>query len=98
MGRGREEVAVKALNLGLTDTSTKTATPRRSNTLKHGCPATQICIRYEEDNAEVRLFFEDDGVGIPDDLRVAYLRRKASGKLIMVCTWFEGFVMLLDGW
>ncbi len=39
------------------------------NTITHGETATQITLRYLEGQESVTLFFEDDGVGIPEDLK-----------------------------
>ena len=36
------------------------------NSLKHGEKVTQIRLRYKKDEDEVKLFYEDNGVGIPD--------------------------------
>jgi PAS domain S-box-containing protein len=40
------------------------------NTLMHGKTATQMTLRYIEGQESVTLVFEDDGVGIPQDLKV----------------------------
>lgn len=40
------------------------------NTLMHGKTATQMTLRYIEGQESVTLVFEDDGVGIPHDLKV----------------------------
>jgi PAS domain S-box-containing protein len=39
------------------------------NTIIHGKTATQVTLRYREGPESVTLFFEDDGVGIPDNLK-----------------------------
>ena len=39
------------------------------NTLVHGETVTQITLRYLEGQESVTVFFEDDGVGIPEDLK-----------------------------
>ena len=39
------------------------------NTLSHGKQATQVTIRYEERPESITLIFEDDGVGIPEDVK-----------------------------
>ncbi len=36
------------------------------NSLKHGEKVTQIKLHFTEDENEVKLFYEDDGVGVPD--------------------------------
>ncbi|HVP96906.1 PAS domain S-box protein [Methanoregula sp.] len=37
------------------------------NTLTHGKTAKQVTLRYSEGPESITLFFEDDGVGIPED-------------------------------
>lgn len=37
------------------------------NSLKHGEKVTQVRLYYLKDPSEITLFYEDDGVGIPDD-------------------------------
>jgi signal transduction histidine kinase len=37
------------------------------NILTHGKTATQVTLRYSEGPESITLFFEDDGVGIPED-------------------------------
>jgi len=39
------------------------------NTLSHGKQATQVTIRYEERPESIILIFEDDGAGIPEDVK-----------------------------
>jgi PAS domain S-box-containing protein len=39
------------------------------NTLEHGKTATQVRIGYTQGTEILMLFFEDDGVGIPEDLK-----------------------------
>jgi PAS domain S-box-containing protein len=36
------------------------------NSVKHGEKVTQIRLHYSEDGDEVKLFYEDNGVGVPD--------------------------------
>jgi PAS domain S-box-containing protein len=36
------------------------------NSLKHGGKVTKICLHYRKDENGVKLFYEDNGVGIPD--------------------------------
>ena len=37
------------------------------DTLKHGEKVTQIRVHYEEMEGQLKLFYEDDGVGVPED-------------------------------
>ena len=37
------------------------------NSLKHGENVTQIKVYYKEEDAQLKLIYEDNGVGIPDD-------------------------------
>jgi signal transduction histidine kinase len=36
------------------------------NSLKHGGKVTEICLHYKKDENGVKIFYEDNGVGIPD--------------------------------
>ena len=36
------------------------------NSIKHGEKVTQIRLHYTEDDNEVKLFYEDNGVGVPE--------------------------------
>jgi PAS domain S-box-containing protein len=49
------------------------------NTLKYGEKTSVIRVYYEEEKDQLRLVYEDDGVGIPDDVRVN-LFREGYGK------------------
>ena len=54
------------------------------NTLIHGNEATQVTIRYDEQPKSIILVFEDDGVGIPEDLKKKiflpdFQERKSAG-------------------
>ncbi|MCW4046185.1 MAG: PAS domain S-box protein [Candidatus Bathyarchaeota archaeon] len=49
------------------------------NTLKYGEKTSVIRVYYEVDKDQLRLVYEDDGVGIPDDVRVN-LFREGYGK------------------
>jgi PAS domain S-box-containing protein len=49
------------------------------NTLKYGDKVSRIRVHYKEDGNHLKLFYEDDGVGIPDDEK-GYLFREGYGK------------------
>jgi PAS domain S-box-containing protein len=51
------------------------------NSLKYGQNLAQIRIRYEESENQLKLVYEDDGVGIPDNMRCNLFREGfTSGK------------------
>ena len=49
------------------------------NTLKYGEKISRIRVHYKEDGNHLKLFYEDDGVGIPDDEK-SNLFREGYGK------------------
>jgi PAS domain S-box-containing protein len=49
------------------------------NTLKYGEKISRIRVHYKEDGNHLKLFYEDDGVGIPDGEK-RYLFREGYGK------------------
>jgi PAS domain S-box-containing protein len=55
------------------------------NSLKHGCRTTSVKLYFEKtERDELRLFYEDDGVGIPNDekknlFKEGYTKGKGSG-------------------
>ncbi|MCW4009411.1 MAG: hybrid sensor histidine kinase/response regulator [Candidatus Bathyarchaeota archaeon] len=48
------------------------------NTMKHGGNVTSIRFRYEVDDSQIKLIYEDDGVGIPDALRKELFEERTS--------------------
>jgi light-regulated signal transduction histidine kinase (bacteriophytochrome) len=50
------------------------------NVLVHGKKATEISLRYTESAAGLTLIFEDNGIGVPDDLKEAIFTRKYEDK------------------
>lgn len=54
------------------------------NVVKHGKGATSISLHFKESDAGITLYFEDDGTGIPDNMKERiferrYEERKGSG-------------------
>jgi signal transduction histidine kinase len=39
------------------------------NSLKYGEKITKIRVRYEEEENQLKLIYEDDGVGIPEEIK-----------------------------
>lgn len=48
------------------------------NSLRHGQKTTQICIRFEPYDDKIKIIYEDDGVGIPDELKCGVFEEKCS--------------------
>jgi signal transduction histidine kinase len=48
------------------------------NTLKYGKKTRRIRVHYEEEENQLKLIYEDDGVGIPDDVK-SHLFQKGYG-------------------
>jgi PAS domain S-box-containing protein len=48
------------------------------NVALHGRTATEIVLRYQETPTGITLFFEDNGIGIPDDMKEKIFDRKTS--------------------
>ncbi len=50
------------------------------NVITHGKTATQVTLRYQENAEELILFFEDNGAGIPDNLKEKIFHRGFSAQ------------------
>jgi PAS domain S-box-containing protein len=48
------------------------------NVALHGKTATEIVLRYQETPTGLTLFFEDNGIGIPDDMKEKIFDRKTN--------------------
>lgn len=50
------------------------------NVITHGKTATQVTLRYQENAEELILFFDDNGTGIPDNLKEKIFQRGFSAQ------------------
>jgi PAS domain S-box-containing protein len=50
------------------------------NILKHGVTATEVTLRYDKSDSQLRLVIEDNGTGIPENLKTVIFEREFQKK------------------